>query len=195
PGIVFGFGRRARDLPLYAREAYRVVDDDDVYVPLSMWVAVRCAERDAWFGHNLSSANLILKGEERLSGLAVLTKVLAVKLTRGLKQYGATQWTSKSIDLHLRLGDMHVLSAYTPAHTHPETLSYRIDVTDDNLTRSLRTGWKRSTETGHKIVDPYDHHTIRTLHDEIERGAQWRLIRTESQGETLPPKLHLRRTD
>lgn len=195
PGIVFGFGRRARDLPLYAREAYRVVEDDDVYVPLSMWVAVRCAEKDAWFGHNLSSANLILKGEERLSGLAVLTKSLAVKLTKGLKQYGATQWTSKSIDLHLRLGDMHVLSAYTPAHTHPETLSYRIDVTDDNLVRSLKNGWERPTETGHKIVDPYDHHAIRTLHDEIERGARWRLIRTESQGKTLPPKLHLRRTD
>jgi hypothetical protein len=195
PGVVFGFGRRARDLPLYAREAYRVVDDDDVYVPLSMWVAVRCAEDDAWFGHNLSSANLILKGQERLSGLAVLTKVLATKLTQATKQYGATQWTSKSIDLHLRLGDMNVLSAYTPAHTHPETLSYRIDVTDDNLTRSLQNGWERTTKDGDLVIDPYDHHSIRNLHGEIERGSKWRMIRTEAQHGRLPPKLHLEAAD
>jgi hypothetical protein len=195
PGIVFGFGRRAGDLPLYIREAYRVVEDDDTFVPLSMWVAIRCAEDDAWFGHNLSSANLILRGGDRLSGLAVLTKILAVKLTRGLKQYGATQWTSKSIDLHLRLGDMQVLSAYTPAHTHPETLSYRIDVTDDNLVRSLKNGFERSTDEAHLIVDPYDHHAIRSLHGEIERGAKWRLIRAERQDDPLPPKLHLRQAE
>ena len=137
PGVVFGFGRRARDLPEYAREAYHVLKRDDAFVPLSMWVAVRCAEKRAWFGHNLSSANLILKGEETLPGLALLTKVMAVKVTRAHKQYGATQWSSHSIGLHLRLGPMRLLSAFTPAHTHPETFSYVIDVDDDTLVSSM----------------------------------------------------------
>ena len=34
---------------------------DDQFLPLSMWVAIRCAEDGAWFGHNLSSANLVAR--------------------------------------------------------------------------------------------------------------------------------------
>ncbi|MCA9617874.1 MAG: hypothetical protein KC731_02565 [Myxococcales bacterium] len=190
PGIVVGFGRRARDLPLYAREAYRVVEDDDAFVPLSMWVAIRCAEEGAWFGHNLSSANLILKGDERLGGLATLVPSVGVKVSQSTRQYGATQWTSKSIDLHNKLGRMHILSAYTPAHTHPETLAYRIDVNEEELVQSLLTDYEAPSGQGERVIDPYDHHAIRALHDEIERGAEWYLLRTERQG-TLPAKLHL----
>jgi hypothetical protein len=192
PGIVFGFGRRARDLPAYAREAYRVPDRDDAFVPLSMWVAVRCAEEGAWFGHNLSSANLLLRGDDALHGLALLTKSLGIVVTRASKQYGATQWTSKSIGLHLRLGDMHLISAFTPAHTHAETFTYRIDVEQEQLLSSLMAGWKPPAEVGERTLVADDSEAIRVLHDEIEAGARWQLIGAERRSGG-PQRLHLRR--
>jgi hypothetical protein len=194
PGIVFGFGRRSADLPDHARAHYRVLERDDAFVPLSMWVAIPCAEPRAWFGHNLSSANLLLQNEDALPGLATLTKVLGVKLTRAAKQYGATQWSSHSIGLHLRLGPMELLSAYTPAHTHEETFAYLIHTDDARLTSSLREGWTAPESEGARTLDADDHDGIRALHDEIEAGARWRLIRAERR-DGNPQRMHLEPVD
>ena len=193
PGIVYGFGRRARDLPAKVRAHYRVLDRDDVFVPLSMWVAIRCAEEGAWFGHNLSSANLLLTGGEQLPGLGTVTKAFGMALSRAQKQYGATQWDSDSIGIHLRLGEMHLLSAYTPAHTHPETLSYRIDVDLDRVQGCLSAGWKRPEVDTERVIDAADPAGIRGLHDEIEAGARWTMVRVER--DTGGQRLHLRRGD
>jgi len=194
PGIVFGFGRRARELPGYVCEAFRVGHDDDDFVPLSMWVAIRCAEPGGWFGHNLSSANLILNGNDELPGLALLTKVLGVKLARCTKQYGATQWSSGSIGLHLRLGTLELLSAYTPAHTHPDTFAYRVDVDEERLTSSLLDGWQAPHETGHRVVIANDLDGLRHLQDEIEDGVRFGLMRCERR-RSAAQRLHLRRLD
>lgn len=182
PGIVFGFGRRAAALGEVLRRAYHVEApaDDDVFVPLSMWVAIRCAEDGAWFGHNLSSSNYVPKSEQ-FAGLGLITKAYGVKLARITKQYGATQWTSGSIGLHMALGEMKLLNAYTPAHTHLETFTYRIDVTAERLSAALRPSWKRPTEGGERYVDSDDSAGIRALHDELEQGARWRLHRLEGR--------------
>ncbi len=193
PGVVYGFGRRAGELGPKARAHYQLEgkEHDDVFVPLSMWVAIRCAEEGAWFGHNLSSANVVLDAGESIAGLATITKVLGVKVTRAAKQYGATQWDSTSIGLHLRLGDMQLLSAFTPAHTHPETFAYRIDVDDRVLTRSLLAGWRAEAARGERTLAADDHAGIERLHHDIERGEQWTLVRAERRdGAQL---LHLRR--
>ncbi len=194
PGIVFGFGRRARELSPRMREKFRVhsPSDDDAFVPLSMWVAIRCAEEGAWFGHNLSSANVLSETGEVLSGLATLTKVFGVKVARASRQYGATQWDSKSIGLHLRLGDMHVLSAYTPAHTHAETLSYRVDVDDAVLVRSLLPGYRASTAGGARYLEAEDVAAMRALQEDLERGERWTIVGTEARGD-LPQRVRLTR--
>jgi hypothetical protein len=179
PGIVFGFGKRAAELTASVREAYQVSGSshDDDFIPLSMWVALRCAEEGAWFGHNLSSANLVSARAWR--GIATLTKALAVRMTKSTKQYGATQWTSGSIGLHLALGDLNLISAFTPAHTHPETLAYRIDVDAQRLSAPLRPGFSRATEGGERYIEAGDSEAVRALHDEIEAGAKFVLHRVE----------------
>jgi len=194
PGVVYGFGRRARDLPAGVRAHYRVLDRDDVFVPLSMWVAVRCAEEGAWFGHNLSSANRLLEGADRLPGLATLTKVFGVALARARRQYGATQWDSDSLALHLRLGEMELLSAFTPAHTHPETLSYRVDVDPARLRACLQAGWRGPTVEGERVLDAGDAAGILALHREIEDGARYRLVRAERAEGGRGQRLHLCRS-
>jgi hypothetical protein len=199
PGVVFGFGKRSRDLPDRVRRHYHVLDRDDAFVPLSMWVAIRCGEEGAWFGHNLSSANLLLEGEDRLPGLASLTKALGIRVTRATKQYGATQWDSDSIDLHLRFGEMHLLSAYTPAHTHEETLSYLIDVDDDRLWGCLQAGWKRPSIPTTRVLSADDGEDIRRLQEQIESGERWQLVRMErataatDDTPARPQRLHLKR--
>ena len=194
PGIVFGFGKRAAELPAAARAHYRIEgkEKDDVFVPLSMWVAIRCAEEGAWFGHNLSSANVVMSAGQGIAGLATITKILGVKLTRATKQYGATQWDSTSIGLHLRLGDMALLSAFTPAHTHEETFAYRIDVDDATLTRSLMPGWRAAEQVGERTIAADDHQGIRQLHDDLEHGERWVLTRCERR-DGQAQLLHMRR--
>jgi len=189
PGVVFGFGREARALPVDLRRAYRVegVEDDEVFVPLSMWVALRCAEEGAWFGHNLSSANLVAE-QEPLPGLGLLTKAVGVRLTRATRQYGATQWGSSSLNVHLALGDMRLLGAWTPAHTHPETFVYAIDVEAERLVAPLRSGWSRPVAGGERFVDAGDEAAIQALHGELEDGASvWlhRVERREAGGQRL----------
>jgi hypothetical protein len=191
PGIVYGFGRRARDLSAKVRAHYRVLDRDDVFVPLSMWVAIRCAEEGAWFGHNLSSANLLLEEGDRLPGLATVTKAFGIALARASKQYGATQWASDAVGLHLRFGDMHLLSAFTPAHTHAETLSYRIDVDRERLWGCLEAGWERPIAPADRVLDAGDSAGIQALQREIEDGARFRIVHVE-RAET-GQRIHLRR--
>ncbi len=180
PGIVFGFGRRAKDLSADMRRHYKVegAEKDDAFVPLSMWVAIRNAEAGAWFGHNLSSANLVL-GDDKLPGLGTLTKLFGVRVAKAKLQYGATQWTSSSLRIHMTMGDMELLSAYTPAHTHEETFSYRIDVDPDRLERALTPGWDRPEIAADFVFGADDSPAIRALHDEIENGTRFALARVE----------------
>lgn len=189
PGIVFGFGRRARELSSDLRTKYGV-DDDETFVPLSMWVAIRCAEEGAWFGHNLSSVNVMASADDTLKGLATLTKAVGVKVTRATKQYGATQWSSPSIGLHLKLGEMHLLSAYTPAHTHPETLAYRVDVDHAATLARLSEGARPRPRTGERIVAADDRAELERLQRELERGDAWILTRAETPP-SGPQRLHL----
>lgn len=180
PGIVFGFGRKAMDLPPELRRAYDVVDParDHDFIPLSMWVAIRCAEDGAWFGHNLSSSNYVAKTEP-LPGLGMITKVFGIALAKVRRQYGATQWTSTSLNIHLSLGDNELLSAYTPAHTHMETFTYRIEVDSKRLAAPLRPDWRRPETGGDRHVDADDPAAISGLHGELEAGRRFRLVRVE----------------
>jgi len=182
PGIVFGFGQRLKNLYPEARQAYGLEEGDpESFVPLSMWVAIRCAEEGAWFGHNLSSANLILK-QEPLPGLGTLTKALGILVTGVKKQYGATQWQSSSLRVHLRFGAMKLLSAYTPAHTHEETFSYLIPVKPGQIEASLAPEWRRVDEEGERTLLGDDSQAIRALHADLELGQLWSLINLRSEG-------------
>lgn len=180
PGIVFGFGRRASEIGDELRRAYNVIGPsyNDVFVPLSMWVAIRCAEDGAWFGHNLSSSNYVAQTEP-LSGLGTITKSYGVRVARIVRQYGATQWSSTSINLHLALGEMNLLNAYTPAHTHVETFTYRMDVSAERVSAPLLPGFRRPVDGGDRFVDSDDPGAIRALQDEIEQGAKLCLHRVE----------------
>jgi hypothetical protein len=191
PGLVFGFGCYARSLPDYARAFYAVTDRDDAFVPLSMWVAIRCAEDSAWFGHNLSSANVILRDQDSLPGLAVLTKCLGVLVARAHTLYGATQWDSPSISIHQKLGDLEILCAYTPAHTHAATFAYRTEIDATRLHRELAEGFTTKERAITRSFAVADVEALIALQQDLEAGTRYTLVRTDSEAETQR-SVHLR---
>ncbi len=183
PGIVVGFGQRANSLPAPLIYAYGV-RPSDAFVPLSMWVAVPCAEPGAWFGHNLSSANIGLPRHQRLPGLGTLTKALGLSVTRAARQYGATQWRSPALPLHLRFGPLHLRSAWTPTHTHPATLTYRLDVDPTRLRAVAGVEPPPSVPEGDRRIAVTNDAALHGLQVEIEGGDDWTLVGfSESEGQ------------
>lgn len=121
PGAVVGFYIECSHLSVKDREVLGVAEKD--IFPLSMYIAIPSIKNEGtWFGHNLSSLNG--KVELSLRGLGQQTKLLGQYLLQIKTQQGATQWDSPSIHIHLKFGGMKILSAWTPAHSHPKTLVY-----------------------------------------------------------------------
>jgi hypothetical protein len=132
PGGIFGFGRPARDLPRDVPRQLGAPEGYDGLVPLSMYIAIPVRPPTVWFGHNLASLNPVFP-DLGLRGLASFTKAVALKCFRCEVQIGATQWDSSALPIHCRFGPLDLVTAYTPAHSEAQTLTYRFSVTDDKL--------------------------------------------------------------
>lgn len=185
PGIVFGFARRAGDLPLRAREVYSA--PPDAMVPLSMWIAIPSAEPGTWVAHNLASANAELVGDE-LPGLASLTKALGIRVARATKQVGVTQWSSPSVRIHLTFGELRLLSAWTPAHSFAASFTYCIDVMEERLLASFAEGYQPPSEPFDREIDPADAAALIALQDEIEAGAEYAIVGLAPGGSPSAPR-------
>ncbi len=132
PGAIFGFARRIESLPASVRGVLELEPGETGLMPLSMYIAIPVLPPDVWFGHNLASLNPTLPSLG-LKGLASITKAIALKVFRCKSQIGATQWDSDALHIHTRFGPLDLLSAWTPAHSQAETITYRFDVTDENI--------------------------------------------------------------
>jgi hypothetical protein len=190
PGIVFGFARRAGDLPRRAQEIYAA--PPDAMVALSMWIAIPTAEPGTWVGHNLASANEVLEGDA-LPGLATLTKALGIRVARAKKQVGVTQWASPSVGIHLTFGDLRLLSAWTPAHSIAESFCYCMDVSEGRLLSSFMEGYDPPIAQFDREIDPGDAAALVALQDEIEAGAEYSIVGLAPRSSPAPSRAYLRR--
>jgi hypothetical protein len=132
PGAIFGFGRPAAEVPDATRAILGVPDDYVGVVPYSMYIAIPMAEPGSWMGHNLASIAPMLP-HEALKGLGTLTKSIAIRSFGVQHFYGATQWDSSALHVHVKFGPLELVTAYTPAHSESKTLTYAFTVTDDAL--------------------------------------------------------------
>jgi hypothetical protein len=132
PGAIMGFAHRIETLAEPIARRLELGRDDRGLVPLSMYIAIPTRAPGAWIGHNLASLNRLLP-ELNLRGLASITKAVALKAFRCRVQVGAVQWDSPALHVHTRFGALELLSAWTPAHSEPATLSYRWTVTEEAL--------------------------------------------------------------
>ena len=178
PGAIYGLARPASQLWPVARELFKVPDDYDGLVPVSMYVAIPMHRSGMWFGHNLSSLAPVFREHHvtdlDLTGLGSLTKGLALKCF-GVKEFwGATQWMSKALHIHVKFGPLDLQTAYTPAHSERETLTYGFSVTDANLRASMG---DRSVKLPRPAPDYWlDGHDVAgmiALQDRIEAGGRF----------------------
>jgi len=173
PGAIFGFGRQARDLSDHAREVFGVPAGYDGLIPYAMYIAIPMAPKGAWMGHNLASIGPMLP-EEDLKGLGSVTKAVALRSFGTERFYGATQWTSKALFVHTKFGPLDLLTAYTPAHSTAETLTYGFEATDQALRAAAGDPTAAFDRPEPELwVDATDVSAMITLQDRIEAGEHF----------------------
>ncbi len=136
PGAIMGFAHRIEALAEPLARRLELDPGDRGLVPLSMYIAIPTRLAGTWIGHNLASLNRLLP-ELQLRGLASVTKAVALKAFRCRVQVGAVQWDSPALYVHTRFGALELLSAWTPAHSEPATLTYRWTITDEALRSAM----------------------------------------------------------
>jgi hypothetical protein len=176
PGGIVGFGADAADLARRTTELLRVEPGYGGLVPLSMFIAIPTHAPGVWMAHNLASMAPQVP-DERLDGLGGVTKAYGLAVYRAARQIGATQWNSSALSIHTRLGPLELLSAWTPAHSEPWTLTYGVDVTEAQLRHLARdpAGRVESPPRGF-WVDSEDHALMRDLQRRIEGGERFEIV-------------------
>lgn len=173
PGFIYGFAIEAAALTPSERAALEVPDGFAGPVPISMYIAIPTRRPRVWFGHNLASLNRLLP-DRHLHGLGTLTKVLGLKAFRAEEAMGATQWRSKALFIHARLGPLRLHTAWTPAHSIPQSLTYSWAI-DDTRLLALKEG--RRPVVPHieptAWLDDRDEATMRAVQAGIEAGERW----------------------
>jgi len=99
------------------------------WLPISLFIIIPTMAPKEWVAHNLCSINSVLSSESSTYGLGFLTKAFGLWYANVEVLCGITQWASPAVRLHTHYGDFEVLTAYTPIHSYPRTLTYRM-VTD-----------------------------------------------------------------
>jgi hypothetical protein len=189
PGAIFGFAARAESLPPAVARRLELADGSTGLVPLSMYIAIPVRPPDQWFGHNLASLNTVVP-ELGLKGLGSMTKALALRVFGCRAQLGATQWDSVALHIHTRFGPLELLTAWTPAHSEPGTLTYRVMVTEQTLRFALGDPDARlPRREATMIVAAEDEPAMRGLQERIEAGARYVITgppRHENGGISVP---------
>ncbi len=178
PGAIYGLARPAATLWPEARALFQVPPGYDGLVPVSMYIAIPMQSRGVWFGHNLASAAPALRAaglaSVDLRGLGSLTKGLALRAFRTETFWGATQWLSKALFIHVKFGPLRLATAWTPAHSEVETLTYGFDVTEAKLRASMGDPDVSLTRPPVDFwLDGHDVAAMQALQDRIEAGERF----------------------
>lgn len=127
PGFIGGFAHRTATLPESIKTALGKTSQHE-WTPLSLFIVIPAIAPGEWVAHNLSTINSILPKNQQLYGLGFLSKAFSLWYANVKVLCGMTQWKSPALGLHAHFGEFEVLTAYTPAHTYAQTLTYRVKV-------------------------------------------------------------------
>jgi hypothetical protein len=186
PGGIMGFARPAQQLSPKQRTTLGIDAGEGGLVPFSMYIAIPMLPKGDWMGHNLASFNSVFP-EANLAGLSSLTKAFGLRVYRTRTLYGATQWDSHALSIHAKFGPLDLITAYTPAHSEPMTLTYRVPITGVGLRQA--SGDPTAVVVRPRIefwLESDDVEQACRLQDEIEAGARYRIVdRPERRAQKL----------
>jgi hypothetical protein len=108
---------------------------------------------------------------------------------------GMFQWKSPAIKLHSHFGVFEILTAYTPVHTYPKTMTYRCIVDtkywDSFFDKKEHSDLKSYRPTGFNI-DPDSIESMKSLQARIESGqGPFYLRPDEIREQKLKAPLHV----
>tara|TARA_B100001248_G_scaffold251745_2_gene227186 strand:+ start:11457 stop:12335 length:879 start_codon:yes stop_codon:yes gene_type:complete len=174
PGITVGFAMHRDSMNQKALDLIQPTKDLE-WIPISLFIAIPTNANGQWVAHNLCSVNTVLDKDERLYALGFLTKAFGLWYANIRNLCGMTQWDSPAIKLHTQYGHLEILTAFTPIHTHPQTVTYRTWV-DSRLwyrffSKSPANEFEEFYEPSDIQVDPKNEENMRVLQRAIERGA------------------------
>lgn len=173
PGFVAGFAMRAEKMPESLKKAMGGVQGLE-WVPLSLFIIIPTMARGQWVAHNLCAVNSLLPENERFYGLGFLSKAFGLWYANVESCLGMTQWGSPALKLHTHYGHMQVMTAYTPVHSHANTITYGVDVDthcwEQFFTREPDLAFLEKYGLTDKTIDPKDTQSMIELHTRIQKG-------------------------
>ena len=173
PGLVFGYGVPAHSAEPELLDLFEVSSDDELLIPLAMYGTIPMTSPHAWMGHNLCSIGKRLT-TRNLRGLGTLAKSIALKLVKAERFFGATQWSSVALNVHVKFGPLQLYTAYTPAHSEPHTLTYGFTCQDHALLAAAgHPDYAFERPAPDLWIDPTSEADMIALHDRIEGGASF----------------------
>lgn len=173
PGFVFGFGIHSSEAPDELLSIFGLSRAADTLIPITMYSALPMARRGSWMGHNLCSISSRLTSL-KLRGVGTLAKSLALKITRAEQFFGATQWSSIALNVHVKFGPLELYTAYTPAHSEAHTLTYGFQCEDRALLAAIgHPDYAFERPTPDLWINSSRPQEMIELHDRISEGERF----------------------
>lgn len=174
PGFVAGFAMRTEKLPPAIRSVLYANPERDPTVewtPLSLFIIIPTMAKGQWVAHNLCAINSLLPEADRLYGLGFLTKAFGLWYANVESCCGMTQWGNPALKLHTHFGHMEIVTAYTPVHSHAQTITYRVQV-DTNcweqfFTREADYEFLEKYQPAGFQIDPRSEESMISLHTKV----------------------------
>jgi hypothetical protein len=189
PGIVFGYGIPSQRASAEVLDLFEVTADDDLLIPLAMYGTIPMTYPRSWMGHNLCSIGKRVTSRN-LRGLGTLSKSIALKLVKAERFFGATQWSSIALNVHVKFGPLQLYTAYTPAHSESHTLTYGFTCEDHALLAAAgHPDYAFERPMADLWINPSDEEGMIALHHRIEEGEQFVIPcppRRTSEGHEVP---------
>jgi hypothetical protein len=198
PGFVAGFACRASKLPNALREVLRQPLDSE-WVPLSLFIIIPTMHKGEWVAHNLCTINSLLSNKaDQLYGLGFLSKAFGLWYANVELCTGFTQWGNTALKLHSHYGDLEVIGAYAPIHSHAKTITYRAKISTSSwekfFSKEENMNFLENYEHTEFIIDPLSEESMIELQRKIEKNeGPFYLNANEVQQKTLKEKLSIYR--
>jgi hypothetical protein len=168
PGAYFGFGLPAAELNHAIRAGLEVPDDYTGLVPFSIGIAIPFPDRQSWELIGLGSINQVAPGAGP-AGLSRLTLAFATSLLHDEEIWFVCRWRSHLLGVFSGLGPLEVVTAWTPAHDYPSTVTFKIKP-DDNARERLLSGAHHDPADVTTYMDGDDVDAMQHLQSDIEAG-------------------------
>jgi hypothetical protein len=174
PGFVAGFAIKTKALDPKVRKLLNLTDTHE-WTPLSLFIIIPTMSREGeWVAHNLCSANSLLPKDKSYYGLGFLSKAFGLWYANVNICCGFTQWGNAAIKLHSYYGPFQILTAYTPLHSYPRTLTYRVKVNTETwphfFSKEPLEHFDQNFEDSGTFLTPQDEKSLIKLQRSLEAG-------------------------